>query len=486
MSGYGDGGASTTSNVLKSWHPRWMSAGSDIDLNMDRLRNRAADLARNTAMGAAAITTSARSVIGAGLKIYPRADHLALKISEADARTWNQNAAAEFALWSSTVDCDFYRRNNFGDLQYIAYTLYLTDGDCFCIFRRRLPTARNPYTLRLQLLEANRISTPVGGDGVTIFNPVEGKAANGNRIVNGIEVTEDGETAAIHVSNRVPNDLIGRDAITSWARVLAFGDTGFPNFLHIAHDIRSGQYRGVPYLASVIEPLKQMARYTTAELSSAIVKSFFSLFFVQPLENFDINEVLGKIPEAELDVSEYKLGSGTISALPRGVDVKSIDSNQSTAVFADFMTELTRQCGAALGIPAEVLKKSFNASYSASRAALLQANEEFRQRREWFIRDFMRPIWDQFLTEAIGTGRLKAPGFFDDPLVRAAWSAADYYGPSMPSLDPIKEIQAAALRVESGVSTWRREAAEMSGSDYEQNMYQRMREQMLKRRAGLK
>ncbi len=474
MSGYDGGGASRTSKVLKGWWPRWMSAGSDIDLNYDTLRNRAADLARNTALGAAAITASSRGVIGTGLKLYPRPNHKALGLTAEEGRDWSRRVMTEFELWSET--CDFARRNNFYEMQHIAYESYLTDGDCFVLFRREPPTSRNPYTLRLQLLEGNRVSTPYR----EMTSGIEGRAANGNRIINGIEVDEDGRWTALYVSNRVPNDVVDRGRLTEWARVEAFGSSGYPNVLQISHDIRAGQYRGVPYLASVIETLKQMSRYTTAELSSAIVKSFFSLFFTQPESNFGVDETLGEdgtsgaSGKSDLDISEYKLGTGTLTALPRGVDVKTVDSGQSQSTFGEFMRELETAIGAALGLPREVLLGSFNASYSASRAALLQANDEYKRRRSWFIRDMMRPVYEAFLTEAVWSGRIEAAGYFDDALRRRAWSECDWHGPALGILDPIKEVKASEMRVALGLSTRQKESAELTGTDYELN-----REQLL-------
>ena len=477
MSGYSEGGASRTSRILKLWNPLSLSAGSDVDWNYELLKNRASDLARNSPLGQAAITTSTRGVIGSGLKLFARPNHKALGISAEDARSWSEKTATEFKMWASTTDCDLNRRNNFFDLQHIAYSSYLTDGDVFCLFRRKVPTPRNPYTLRLQLLEAARISTPTDG-GIYTSNHVEGKAANGNRIVNGIEVDRDGQLVAVYVSNRVPNDLIGRDEITTWARVQAFGSkSGMPNILQVSHDERAGQYRGIPYLAAIIETLKQISRYTNAELSSAIVRTFFSLFFVQPLQNYGIDNVLGKQAEPDINLDEYKLGAGTLNALPRGVDVKSVDSGSSTTAFKDFVGALVTQIGAALSIPKEVLTCSFNASYSASRAALLQFNDEVQRRREWFIRDFCRPVYEAWLTEAVAIGRVQATGYFDDPVRRMAWSEASWYGPSMSTRDPLKEMQAAMLRLEAGLSTREKEAAELTGTDYDTNMEQQRYEE---------
>lgn len=67
-SGYSDGGASQTSNILKMWNPWKLSSKSDIDQNLNPLRNRAADTAINTPIGAAAIQSSATHAVGTDRK----------------------------------------------------------------------------------------------------------------------------------------------------------------------------------------------------------------------------------------------------------------------------------------------------------------------------------------------------------------------------------------------------------------------------------
>ncbi|MBR1728516.1 MAG: phage portal protein [Selenomonadaceae bacterium] len=488
-SGYSNGGASLISNVLKSYMPQILSAKSDIDMNLETLRNRAADLAINSPLGAAAITTSARSTVGAGLKVFPRLNYKLLGISADEAREWSKKTASEFQLWSNTPDCDYYRRNSFGDLQYIAYSTYLTHGDSFCIFRRKSPTPRNPYTLRLQLIEANRVSNPQNGDVISAPLSVESVLTNGNRIINGVEVDKDGAIVAYWISNKVPNDITDIDRISEWSRIKAYGEqSGMPNILQIANDTRCSQYRGVPYLAPVIETLKQVTRYTNAELMAAIIKSFFTIFFIGTPTN--INKFENMLPstfeEEENDPAEpvvnpadYKLGPGTVGALPPGVDVKAIDAGRSLSTFDLFITHLSKQMGAALGLPYEVLMKTFQSSYSASRAALLQAYDEFRLRRTWFIRDFCKPVYNAFLFEAVAIGRIEAKGFFDDPLKQMLWSDAEFFGPTTSLLDPVKEAQGAAKRLELGLTTHEQEAMEMNGSDYIENLEILSRERQL-------
>lgn len=446
MSGYSEGGASRDKNTLKTWSPLSLSPKRDIDYNLATLRNRSRDLARNSAIGAAVVNTFSTNVIGEGLQLFPRPDAQLLGLSSDAARNWSKTVKREFALWAR--ECDFLRRNNFAELQQIAFSNSLVDGDCFCLLRRR-DSPR--YTLRLQLIEAGRVSTPNG--------IIELPLPNG-RIVNGIETDDDGILTACHISNRLFNEPDER-ALT-WQRVKFFGEeSGLRNVLQICRDERPEQFRGVPILAPVIEALKQISRYSDAELTSSIIKSFFSVFFVQPASNFNLQEITGE----ELDVTEYKLGSGTISALPKGVDVKAIDAQNSQNVFDSFMTHFIKQVAAGVGLPYEVLMKTFNSSYSASRAALLQASSEYKRRKAAFIRDFCQPIYEQWLLEAVGMGRIDAAGF-DDPIKRAAWSNAAWFNQTSRILDPMKETQSMILRLHNGLSTYEREVLEATGEDF--------------------
>lgn len=488
-SGYSEGGASTQKDSLRAWRPQRLSAKSDIDANLELLRGRAADLATNTPIGAAATVTSVMRTVGVGLRLFPKVPYRTLGITPAQARDWGRAVAQEFNLWADSKDCDLYRRNNFYDLQSIAYAAYLTDGDSFVLFRRKAASF-TPYSLRLQVLESNRISNPgVASFGVEARNP-----KNGNKIVNGIEVDKDGAMVAYWVCNKVPSDYSDLATAAEWTRVEAFGRRmGLPNMLQVCHDTRPEQYRGVPYLAPVIENLKQVGRYCNAELTSAIIRSFLSVFFTNTSPSNTVDNILPDpfaqgndgADEPVADPARYHLGPGTLNSLPRGVDVKTVDSAQTQSVYDTYMTHLEKGIAAALNIPHEVLFKSFNSSYSSSRAALLQAQDEFKTRRHWFAADFCQPIYEQWLTEAIALGRIEAPGFFDDHVIRKAWCEADWYGPTMSILDPQRDVNGAALRILYGLSTREREAAEMTGSDLEDNLEQLAYEKSLIEGLGL-
>ena len=138
-----------------------------------------------------------------------------------------------------------------------------------------------------------------------------------------------------------------------------------------------------------------------------------------------------------------ELGNGTVNVLAPGEKVSVAEKTPIPTSFADFTSSLISHVGAALEIPYEILVKHFGQSYSASRAALLEYWKSVEMQRSEFITQFCNPIYEEWLTMAILLGRIEAPGFFDDPIIREAWLGAEWYGPSQGQLDPEKEATAA-------------------------------------------
>lgn len=485
-SGYSEGGASKRKSTLAAYNPIKSSPQADVDVNLATLRARSSDLYCNTPIGAAVLNTPRNAVIGAGLKVSPKIDYEALGLTQEEAKEWQRNTRREFALWADGVDCDLYRKHNFYDLQDIVYLNYLIDGDSWAAFKYRKPTAGNPYCLRLQLFEASRICNPESCSNLSILSyesVLMTNETNGNTIINGVEVDKDGAVVAYWIANRMPYDLVNSSKQLTWRRVEAFGRrTGMPNVLQVSHEERPEQYRGVPYMAPVIEVIKQVCRYANAELMAAVIKAYFAIFLTSnDSSTNDIRDALDAFGDATSGMTYdekreilngINLDMGSVNLLPDGVDVKAVDGSRTMSTFEPFTSTLFTQIGAACNVSADVILNRFQASYSASRAALMQAAATFKTRRTWFVRDFCQPVYEAWLAEAIAIGRIKAPGYGSDPKITKAWSRAEWFGPTMGLLDPVKEITAAAMKRKYGFSTGEREAAEISGTDYDDNIAQ--------------
>ena len=77
------------------------------------------------------------------------------------------------------------------------------------------------------------------------------------------------------------------------------------------------------------------------------------------------------------------------------------------------------------------------------------------------------------LAEAVARGRIKAPGFFSDPIIRKAYVSCSWNGPARTNLNPVQEVDAAIKRQDAGFSTAQEETAQMTGGDYNRNIKQR-------------
>lgn len=474
--GYGRYGASYGKKSLVGWLTSGTSADEDIVDNIETLRSRSRDLFMGSPLATGAIKTVRTNVIGSGLMLNAQIDAKYLGLTEDEAREWEESTEREWRLWAESVDCDAERKQTFYQLQSLVLLSAIMSGDVFVT----LPIIKRPgsvYDLRVGLIEADRVCNPIK------------MPANAN-ILGGVEVGKYGEAVAYWISKFNPNShprLNQQSAMNEWKRVLAFGKTtGRRNVMQIMADIeRPAQRRGVPMLAPVIEALKQLARYSEAELMAAVVSGMFTVFIKSETPNEPIQPMLEPGQRIDNDPRSYEMGPGAIVGLGENESIETANPGRPNTAFDGFVIAISRQIGAALEIPYELLVKNFTASYSASRAALLEAWKMFRMRREWIVSNFCQPIYEEWLTEAVLKGRIKAPGFFDDPAIKAAWCGADWYGDSQGQLDPLKEANAAKVRVEEGFSTREREAAELTGMKYETIHAVRRREEAMRRADGL-
>lgn len=478
MKGYSYAGASHTKKNLKGFTVESGSPAEDINSNNYTLRQRSRMLYMSAPIAAGALKRQRTNIIGAGLRLKATIDRDVLGLTQEQAEEWQRKTQAEFALWAQRKRaCDATGVNNFYGMQQLVALSYPMSGDVFALIKRAEPTKLMPYSLRVHLLEADRIRTPEAtSSGAVQSNPLlmnltTAKLPNGHYIYDGVEVDKNGAVVAYHIANTYPREF-GAET-TKFARVEAYGkETGLPNILHIMDTERPEQYRGVPYLAQVIEPMLQMRRYTEAEITAAVIQSFFTAFITSEKEAEDVlgNEVGGDgVEEVSRDPNEYEMGVGTINLLEPGEGVTFAAPTHPQTGFDKFIRAMCEQVGACLEIPADLLLMSFNSSYSASRAALLEAWKGFRMRREWIADDFCKPIYEIWLTEAVARGRISAPGFLTDPIIRQAYLGSEWIGPSQGQLDPTKEVAASVTAIQHGLSTHEAEAVKLNGSQFVSN-----------------
>jgi lambda family phage portal protein len=472
-------GASRTDRTMMNWHPQAGSADADLLPELDILATRSRDLARNNGLAAGGLQTLKDNIVGSVLRLSALPDYRLLGWDRDQAREWGNATEAEFRSWADSTDCDAARTLNLLGQTLLMLSGSLLNGDALClpVWAPR-PDAR--WATRLMIVEADRLATPPG-------------MAGRQNIRAGIESDRYGAPLAYWIRKTHPGDVYGMGNFMSfapdeWERVPAFTDWGRRRVIHLHDKERTGQSRGKPIVTSVMREFHMAGKYATTELQAAVSNSLIAAFLESDLSPDASAALFGDEPRAEWGASVEQaqrirqLQGGAIIPLPAGAKLSPFVPGRPNAAFEAFMVSTLRHIAAGLNIPYELLLKDFSkTNYSSARAALLEAWRYFHGRRRWLTDYWLRPVYELWLEEAINAGRIDAPGYYEN---RYAYTRCRFIFNGRGWVDPVKEAQAAIMRMNAGLSTMEAECAEQ-GLDWEDVIEQSAYEKAKKAALGL-
>lgn len=471
-------GASRSLRSFSGYNPGMVSPDDALKYDRQTMLDRHHELDRNHPIVSGILNDNCMNIVGAGLSFQSRIDADFLGLTDEQAEALETNIEREWRLFSESPDCDLARINNFADMQELALRqVFACEAFGVLSFKER---PGNPYALKIQLVEPERVCNE--------SNKADGNLEGGNRLYEGIETDKDGAPVRYHICSDFPTRS-NRTTLT-WTKIPAFAaNTGLRNVLHVYKQRRPGQSRGVPYLSAVVEPLHSLGKYSKAELDAAVISSFFSVFLRSELPETALEryaeQKITSGAAANGSTTDIKLAPGAIIGLDPTDRIEFANPTRPNGNYSPFVEEIMGQIGMALGVPKEVMRKYYSSSYSAAYASINDAWRFYKTYRTWFVRSFCQPIFNTFMYEAVARGRISAPGFFDDPLIRAAYCAGEWVGPTKSHLNPVDEANAIKIRTETGVTTLAHETAEFNGGQIERNMRQIKKETAMKKDAGL-
>jgi lambda family phage portal protein len=373
---------------------------------------------------------------------------------------------------------------NFASMTQLVFRAWMANGEALALplWLERVDT---PFRTCLQLVETDRLSNP------------EGEPTSA-RLRGGVEMDVYGRPLAYHVQRQLegtPLELyaflgggyatLGSIGLLEWDRIPAETDWGRKRVLHLYTQDRVDQTRGKPLLSPVIEQFRMLDSYQRTELQSSIVNSLVAGVITTPMDPVAIAEMVGGDPNKYLsEKGEYRpqMEGGSLVPLYPGDELTPFVPARPAPQFSNFVEAVIRQIGAAIGLPYELVLKDFSkTNYSSARAALLEAWRFFIGRRTWLSIYWCSAVYKLWFEEAVSAGMIDAPNFYE---LMPFYLRSKWIGPGRGWIDPVKEAQAAQIRLGTMISTLELECAEQ-GLDWNEVQEQRALELERARQLGL-
>lgn len=419
------------------------SPDQEIKGNLRTLRNRARDLVRNNAHAARYLDYAVDNVIGnQGIRLQAHVqqadDSLNEDVNRRIERAWKE--------WCKPGNASADGRMSWLDIQALGVRSWEQDGEALI---QMIPGFRgNRFWFTLHPLDPDQLDETLNR-----------QAGNGrNEIRMGVEIDRRGRPVAYHIWDHHPSEH--RDKRRR--RVPA------DQIIHLYDRYRPGQTRGYTRFAPVLMTQKMLDGYEEAEVVAARVAASKGGFFTRDPESILEPRIES---ESQDDDFEMDLEPGVYRTVPLGYQFQSVDPTHPTTAFAEFQKAMVRRFSVGLGASYNVLSGDLeDVNFSSIRAGLLAERDTWRRRQTKVIEHLHERIYPVWLQWALTSGALEL-----DSMNAADWSEANWLPRGWPWVDPVKDLQAAALELRLKLTTWS-ELAGSRGRDFQEILQDQKRE----------
>jgi lambda family phage portal protein len=461
-------GASLDYQETYAWRPPLTSAESATLYDRIWANSRADDLARNNPHAAAGIMRLVDMLVGAGIRLAPRPDAHALGVDTANrsGRDIIKKLAAslksEWALFANDPRrfADAQRRYSLNTLFRLQARTTVRRGESTAYLTwKPHPAAR--YATCLRVIDPDRLCNPLG-------------QADTLWLRGGISYDDDGVPTQYHVRNGHPSDWFRFAQLLKWTTIPRTTESGRPVFVHAMEPDREDQSRAITPFAALMTGLRMIGKFAETEIATATTNALFAAFVHSNLPVADATQAFTAQATTFADKRHHywqqnpaRLNGVRIPVMPIGDEIKLNTAPRQTTAFAAFETAFLRAIASALGLSYEQLAMDWTkTNYSSARAALNEVWRHIESLFSSFVEQVVAPVYYAVIEEAFDKGYITAPAgapdFWDVP---GAYLCARWIGPSRGYVDPVKEAQAAGIRMDQLTSTLEAECA-LAGEDW--------------------
>jgi lambda family phage portal protein len=390
------------------------------------------------------VSTLTNFVIGTGPRLQVQTDN----------RDVNREIERKFARWCRAIG--FARKLR------LAFRTRTVAGDGIGALLTN-PRVRSKVKLDLRIVEPEQVTTPI-----TRWRPDD------DSMVDGIEFDRWGNPARYFVLRRHPGDGGSIDSRSGTYDVLPADSV-----VHLFHEDRPGQRRGIPLLTPSLTLYAMLRRYTLAVLGTAEQAALPGGVIYS-----DAGADIGEEDEPE-PMDEIELERNMWVTLPRTWKLGQVKAEQPTDTYGGFKREIVAESGRAMDMPRN-LAASDSSDYNYASGRL--DHQAFRKAVDVDHQDIEEaacdPIFEAWAREAVLiSGYLSLPvrtalaDIDESPDHEWIWDAGEH-------VDPQKEAKAQTERLKNHTTTLRREWARQ-GRDWEEEVEQIGRERALLKELGI-
>ena len=392
----------------------------------------------------------ANAIVGKGPRLQVR------RRGESITREDANQIEAGFRAWARSIDL--------AQKLWTARVAQCESGEVFALMATNSRLPGFGVQLDIRLIEADQVQSPNFRQQFIV--------EDGERDNDGVVVDRFARPVRYHVLRHHPGayPLIG--ARQDYDSVPA------EDMIHVFRAERPAQTRGVPELASTMQLLPVLRRYTKATLAAAEIGASLT-GVMETQQPIDLDGDGGNQEDVELAQAfdEFELRPGTVTTLPEGYKFSGHKSEQPTTVYPEFVREIVNQVARPVHMPRNVALANSSGYNFASGKLDHQAYGNFIDLdRERFERDALHRIWVAWLQEAALLPDVLPADYRGDGWVLLE-DADRWVWPGYLPMEA-KDAAASGTRIDNGTSSRTREAA-MLGEDAEQLAEQRHDEETL-------
>ena len=248
----------------------------------------------------------------------------------------------------------------------------------------------------------------------------------GNRIIQGIQRNGWGKPVNYYLYREHPGDINVFNT-TSLNLIPVSAD----RINHLRIRDRISQLRGVSVFAAVMTRLDDVKDYEESERIAAKIAASMAGFIKkgQP----DMYE-----PNADGTARALRFSPGMVfDDLMPGEEIGMIDTNRPNPQLIEYRKGQLRAVAAGTGVNYSTIARDYDGSYSSQRQELVEGWANYSVLTNEFISGMVQPVWETFVKMAVLDGLVKIPADIDPISIDDAL----FIGPSMPWIDPLKEIK---------------------------------------------